>query len=222
MPAQANDAIRLTHIGTLAQGEEFNFSLWVNVGVGVPLVQGNLDAFTTTVATLCKNLFVNDNLANNTIALLNTDSAYSKIRAYYYPGGSNVATLISEGDITRQGVGTNSLPDQCSLVVSLRSAVPSRSGRGRIYLPANGVLLQSHQVPSSLIGGVGDAFKNYVEAVNGTAAGGRDATVAVRSNTQGVMRNVEKAVIDSRIDIQRRRANSQTVVASIQRTITTF
>ena len=41
------------------------------------------------------------------------------------------------------GTGTSAHPNQTSAVISLRSAFPGPSGRGRLYIPATGVLISA-------------------------------------------------------------------------------
>jgi hypothetical protein len=72
--------------------------------------------------------------------LMSGDDSFEALDLYYYDGsGAAVAHGHATGHIVGTGGGNH--PKQCSAVMTLRSSLSSRSGRGRMYLPATGVVV---------------------------------------------------------------------------------
>jgi hypothetical protein len=105
----------------------------------------------------------------------------------------------------------NALPADVSLVVSLRSALANRSGRGRFYLPqpAASSLTSTGRVSADVVG-------DLMAALNGAWAGyntGVDQPT-IYSTTFRVMRNLVSFDVGDLFDTQRRRENKVTEVRS--------
>lgn len=211
--------VKLVHEGALAQGEQFAWGLWLKPATGALPTLDATQTWLNGVATRLIATECNSSTSGAFTSLIAEDSSYSTVRGYIYPAGADVASGVVEATVNKSGTGAAELPDQCSLVASLRSTVPSRSGRGRVYLPANGVGLAVHQMFSTDLGNLATVMKNYLDFLNTSAIAGDELDVVVRSVTQGVVRLVHQVVIDSRLDIQRRRANSQAVLFTQVKTL---
>lgn len=109
------------------------------------------------------------------------------------------------------GTGTGSHSFQTSLVTSLRTAQAGASGRGRIYWPATGMLVQAASlrpsaadVTSSLSG-----VKTYLAAVGTAIAATLGASpLIVWSRTQSGRFNVNRLLMGDVLDVQRRRRDA--------------
>lgn len=113
---------------------------------------------------------------------------------------------LSGADTVLALAGTNAtacLPFQCSVVVSLRTNLRTRAGRGRFYLPsvavdqqAGGTLTAAAQ---TAIADAGAALLNGIEAAGGS--------VVIYHRTTHTTTDVVEARVGSIIDTQRRRRN---------------
>lgn len=101
-------------------------------------------------------------------------------------------------------VGTNAtstLPPQCSIVVSLRTALFDRTGRGRFYLPAFGSdQLAAGRLPATARTQVATASQKFVQSLNGAGY-----TVCVYHRKTRTHDNVTKVSVGDVYDTQRRR-----------------
>lgn len=135
--------------------------------------------------------------------LFNTDHI-TAVDAYYYAGGS-AATHHVHADYSLAGQGTVSLPLQNCVVMSLRTARPGRSYRGRMYFPLSaGSLAAGHLIAAAVMEGMVDALAGVFTA--NVAAGW---TPSVISTTLGISTPIVSVDADQRADTQRRRANKQ-------------
>lgn len=102
--------------------------------------------------------------------------------------------------------GTNAtacLPFQCAPVVSFRTAVATRAGRGRLYAPSLGV---DQQAGGTLIAGAQTALLNgAVAMINGLSGGG--FTASLFSQTTKAQTTITSVDVGNIIDTQRRRRN---------------
>jgi poly(3-hydroxybutyrate) depolymerase len=201
LPAQV---ARVAINGHLAQGEVFTTGYWIFAGATLNS-QAACDALATFIA--------GDIVANNVgKTVLSTDSAYTDVKVYAYnTGGSAPADFISDKTCALTGSGGGSLPLQAAIVVSLRTAVNTARGRGRMYIPADGATLAAHQLSTPSPATVGAEWAGHLSRVN---ANSDTQTVSVVSTAGGVVHPVLNVIVDSRIDIQRRRANKQSIVSS--------
>lgn len=131
--------------------------------------------------------------------------------AYSVFGEDPAVPAVSEFQAANQGGGAVRLPGEVAVVASLRTALTTRSGRGRMYLPmlgadpdAGGQLSPAYQ--ATIAGAVG-AYFNSIDGHIFQTSGGIDygVTVGVISTTHGVFTPVNRVVVDSHYDSQRRR-----------------
>jgi hypothetical protein len=203
MPRPAG-TIKATYVGILPQGEQFQTGFWIDAsGTGVTLPE--LQALANNMAA---HFIANSTGMRN---LTTSTTLYDELRLYYYAAaGPAPATAIAVADISLTGNGgsSGSLPLQSALVVSLRTALVGRRYRGRMYWPMNATTLSDHQASQAQIDLLATDAKAMLDNVNGYDVDQFDAVVmSAVGSTRTLITRVE---VDSRLDVQRRRAESQT------------
>lgn len=206
MPIPLNHS-RNVVFGTLPGGEIFNWSLWADrapasAAAANDQAQGIANAFKNTAGP------VN---AVRPEKLLGSDANYVGVKTYAYTGGT-AASFVGVGTI---GVAGNSgasqvLPDQLALVVTLRTALAGRSHTGRIYLPITKWNLSSQgQMAKAETDGLAAWFAAFLTAANTSLTGVSGNHMVVASQKLGTSQSITSVTVDTKIDVQRRRANRQ-------------
>lgn len=116
----------------------------------------------------------------------------------------------------RLGTGTGDLPPQSAAVISLRTDAPGASGRGRIYWPATGLVLENTlRIPQGVgVGYADDAaqyFSNIETAMENAATAlppWSSLNFAVRSKTTKTTPHVVRIQVGDVVDTQRRRRDA--------------
>lgn len=136
-----------------------------------------------------------------------SDTLLTGTRCYYYPSGSTKASVQGESiyNPARTGQGTAALPTQTSLVASMRTSRPGRSNRGRMYLPLTGINLNGHQVVPASCADLCHNIAVMLDAFNAYNLAGKTLQAVVASALGPVP--ITQVLVDSRPDIQRRRAD---------------
>lgn len=183
--------------GFLAGGEIFQTGFW-NPGALITeeIAQAAADSFAASWNGGTNVPFLD---------LLSPDSGYDKVTVYSYPNPTGPAELSAEAALTGNGRNTSQHPDQCCVVVTLLTGKAGRRNRGRMFLPANGMPLTSHQLTLVQAQNVADGWTALIEDTQTFAP-------VVVSQVAGTANDVTSVRVDTRIDIQRRRANSQIVI----------
>lgn len=199
--------------GTLPGGETF---AWGYQCLGDPsMTQTQLDSFQGGFVAALTNNF----LTTGVKALFSTNTTYRSVKSYLYGGGSNTI-LQSLTNITPVSGSSASaaLPNQCAIVVTLKSGIPGRSNRGRAYLPMGcaGILANDGQLTSTQAGTIATAFASMLTAVKSGIA---PIQPVVASPTHGSSKNLVSVSVDTRFDVQRRRARSQVADSVAQASI---
>lgn len=204
MPIPANH-VNVNLIGTLPGGESFDTGFWM--AGGAPTSAANANAYAAAVLALF-NTYAN--VTGGPTRLIASDASYDRVKIYSYVAGGTQSDYVGEAvapPYAGQGAG-NPMPLQASLVVTLRTAFAGRSRRGRMYLPATALSLTAHQRTQAdgdaLVGVMADFF----DACNADAT--LAGTVSVVSRTLTDSQPVIRIDVDSRVDVQRRRAAQQT------------
>lgn len=132
--------------------------------------------------------------------------SYTGASAYQYVDPSTSAQFQADRTVTPVPgtLTTSGAPIDTALVVSLRSATPGRSGRGRMYVPfhepvAFGAGLYAGTT-SALIG-------TATKALFSSITGGSVAAPIVVSRTKHQWYPITELVTDNKPDVQRRREN---------------
>lgn len=203
MPRPAN-LIRVVLVGVLPQGEQFQTGFWFSPDA-LPVTQTQLQAFVDTV----RDEFAASSAGIRALSSLAT--LYDEFRAYYYPTGGNApASLIAVAQADLPGTGSNGelLPLQISLVSTSLTGIAGRRYRGRQYWPMNSEALVDHQVSQAGIDAVCSDVSVWYAAVNDNTD--IPGAVVVVSAVGSSATAVTAVSVDSRPDVQRRRAESQT------------
>lgn len=129
---------------------------------------------------------------------------------YSYPDGGPHAAVIGVYEATvTGGQASAQLPNQVSLVFSLRTGGAGRRQRGRMFLPMNAVNLTTDGQISS---GTATTLANSLAATfSDWNASGDNGEVVVCSQSATAFYKVTSIIVDTRLDIQRRRAASQSI-----------
>lgn len=204
-------AVKMVFAGTLQGGEVFAHSLWFDHG-STP-TQTQLDACQGFALTTFNSV-----LGTSAIkAQFPTTTSYKTLTLYSYAGGPNADHVSGPGAFAAWvGTGTNSLPNQCSTVLSLLTGTPGRAFRGRTYLPGMGQsqMASTGQWGSASITALGNAWQSYLAGIKAGGGGADPLNPSVMSASRSVLTHLTGFSFDSRVDIQRRRAFKQVVTTN--------
>lgn len=197
--------MKVTIRGTLPGSEVWSCSLaFVSDGLtNTPIGQTAMNELATALAAL--------DCGNDLKSTMSSGAAIVSVRVEQRTSGGQ---LLAVGEGARStpltGTGNATKPAQCAVVISLRTPVPGRSGRGRIYWPALGAFMTAAtlRMPMASVEAILAGFKTYVGgmkvAINNTLGSGQ-AVLAVRSETQQTEHWVSVLEAGDIIDTQRRR-----------------
>lgn len=156
--------------------------------------------------------------------LLRGGDSVESLTVAEYPEGGPTAQFIGEFRVHTPGTASGNLPNQVSMVASTRTGQAGRRHRGRMYLPAGGVTLTptDSEFGTSEITNAASAVATFFSAINtqGGAPPQGPEQVVVLSKVAGTALPVTSVIVDSRPDIQRRRANQQAIVGSFSQPVT--
>jgi hypothetical protein len=210
-----NDAVRVSMLGVGPGSEQWDVSFWLNGAAPTGAIGANelavaiREAWKTTARTAHR-------------ALISNDMRWSEFRVYSYPLGGPKAQAIGSALIdTADGTGSAAVaqqPLQSCIVATLLTGLAGRRFRGRMYLPATGLLMQStHLLAASDATTQSSAMANFFGAVNALSTVGN---VVVMSQTAGSSTPVTTIRVDNKVDIQRRRANKLAPTSVVNNTVT--
>lgn len=111
--------------------------------------------------------------------------------------------------------GNATLPLSVAMVISLRTSVAGRSGRGRIYIPHIAVNIMSGTTGNFVTANVTLAMNSLVDLATRINTADPALSIAVLSTVHGVSRDVIQVVVNSLPDTQRRR-DEQLGATSVQ------
>lgn len=192
--------------GTLPGGEIWAIGLWANEAPSdQAATQSQADSFADDLTTKWSD--------SGSPATFNTaQMSATRLTVYSYLAAGGRATHVAESGLSLPGVNTqSSQPDQCCLVASLRTGMSGRRHRGRVYWPLTGSGLVQGQVADPLAQNHATWMRDLIQAWNGHLA---DERMVVLSQTAGTSAPITAITVDTRVDIQRRRANRQTITGS--------
>lgn len=200
------DVMRVSIIGTLPSGEEFSVNPVFKIGGDFPISVSNLQA--QQIATALTAITVPTQLRT----MITAACAYTKYRveARTYAG---VLEAQAEGIRTTPaaGTGTTGHPYQVSIVASLRTGRPGASGRGRLYWPYTGGVVNSTSLRLSPTdpGLIGAATKTFLSDIRtAIAATLTGVSLVVWSRVGASAENVTSIQVGDVLDVQRRRRDA--------------
>lgn len=187
---------RIVLVGTLRGGEIFNTGWW-----------GQGDLFSTDAGCQTQADSVVASLGTSEFSglwtnIADTATIINKVMVYGYPEGGPHASVMAESPTHKVGGGPAALPLQCCLVATTLTGSPGRSNRGRIYWPVTGANVGTdNQLSEAITQQV--ATVTYALLAPGEGSGPGPIVV---SQKHGTFKPITSIRVDSRVDIQRRRA----------------
>lgn len=148
-----------------------------------------------------------------------TQTSWEKTSVYFYGTTGTHSTIQGEYILPNAitGSASGSAPNQSALVVSLRTAQPGRSYRGRMFLPFTGGFGgASGQLANTDTNAVATAWAAAFSAMK-TAYSAYPVIVSTHLAAKTSMTDV---VVNSRADIQRRRANRENSDTTVKKSLT--
>lgn len=215
---------RIVFSGAMPNGEIWSTGFWI---------QGDTpttDSEANALAELAFDEFsASDSSGAMRVTIENLGTAqqiWNEVKTYCYPTGGPTATVIGSFTLPSPVVGEGTVPgpNQLSTVLTLRTALAGRAHRGRMYLPAMGIPMASDgQLSQAVMDLVVGAWKLGFSDWNAASTG----KIVVVSTSQkgneaypGAATLVTQVTMDSRMDIQRSRANSETILRGSSATLT--
>lgn len=187
------------YTGTLPAGDIFSVQWHSNSGAVIDTSHGNA---VTWITDLWNGVGGAPGLHANYVAGVVVDKVTTTALNDVFPYRT---ILTRETDVTLAGTDTgNSLPQDTSVVVSLRSGTSGRVGRGRMYLPAPtaGDLTAIGEFASTSI----TAFNASLAAAWAVVNPAGEQPI-IFSRTTGSIRPIERWAIGNVFDRQKRRVN---------------
>lgn len=196
--------IRVELQGTLANGAE----KW-SAGFSTAPPTGGALADVADLATTAQSLFVTNVMGVSVVKdLFPTSMAFTGVRCQQIEADGTLrataSVLLGTPAAGTQGL---SLPAQCAVVVSLRTATPGARGRGRLYLPSPAA--DQTTVTGRLLTAARDllaeGMANFFDGWNADAS---TMPVGVASSVGGFVTTVTSIQVGDVIDTQRRRRDT--------------
>lgn len=195
--------------GSLPGGEEWETGFWMNdTGVtdaSLANALANIIAGTITASD------ESGAIANMAGTVWSAYTTFESVRVYGYTGGSNKAAFVGEYVLPTpvNGSGNAQLPNQCAIVLTMRTALAGRQHRGRMYLPIS--LMgpsPSAQLTQPQAAAIAETWATFFSDVNRSSTG----QIVVVSSVGSAATPLSAVSVDTRIDIQRSRAKQQAIV----------
>lgn len=182
--------------GHTAHGENWMFTWWANSS------RSTGDAHTAAL-TWASTLFAGATAGNGLEDHLPTATGMDTLTTVAVDVATGTQTTRLDSAANHDGVSaSNTLPGDVATVVSLRTATPTRSGRGRFYLPAPTV---------ADVGTTGRVLADYITDLTAsltsawTGYNSASDRPVVYSRTQRVVRNITSFDMGDLFDTQRGR-----------------
>jgi len=188
-------------IGILASGDQFSFSWWSDNSLTIDSSHGN-------AITWAETLWNGQDTLPGYATLCSADVSIQRITTGEISPLTGQQQTLRESNVDIAGTSTsNALPADVAIVVSLRSPVANRTGRGRFYLP---------QPTTDALTAVGrldeTAQSTIVDALLAawTQANAAGENPVIYSRTQRATREITSFNVGDLFDTQRRRENALT------------
>lgn len=208
-----NDVVRFAISGKTAGAERWECSLWfkpTTIGVHVP--SSNADANDALDAMTTGDEW--DALVGALVSMIQASGGADTAKLYCYPSGGPTASAIASKHLTVAGTGsTGTTPLQTCMVATLLTGQAGRSYRGRIYVPApNAAIGTDHQFTTGFTDVVGNGLADYLTWIKTADILGSDEGMygSVVSVQRSVATPITSVRVDTKPDVQRRRAKSLT------------
>ena len=188
-------------IGILASGDQFSFSWWSDNSLTIDSSHGN-------AITWAETLWNGQDTLPGYATLCSADVSIQRITTGEISPLTGQQQTLRESNVDIAGTSTsNALPADVAIVVSLRSPVANRTGRGRFYLP------QPTTNALTAVGRLDETAQNtIVDALLAawTQANAAGENPVIYSRTQRATREINSFNVGDLFDTQRRRENALT------------
>ena len=188
-------------IGNLASGDVFSFSWWSDNSLTIDSSHGN-------AITWAETLWDGQDTLPGYGTLCSADVSIQRITTGEISPLTGQQQTLRESNVDIAGTSeANALPADVAIVVSLRSPVANRTGRGRFYLPqpTTDALTAVGRLDETAQGTIVDALLAAWTQAN--AAG---ENPVIYSRTQRATREITSFNVGDLFDTQRRRENALT------------
>lgn len=186
-------------IGNLASGDTFSFSWWSETSLTIDSSHGN-------AITWAENLWNGQDTLPGYGAYCSADVSIQRITTGEISLDTGQQQTLRESNVNIPGTSESSaLPADVAIVVSLRSPVANRTGRGRFYLP---------QPTTNALTAVGRLDETAQQAIVDallaawTQANAAGESPVIYSRTQRATREITAFNVGDLFDTQRRRENA--------------
>ena len=186
-------------IGILASGDQFSFSWWSDNSLTIDSSHGN-------AITWAETLWNGQDTLPGYATLCSANVSIQRITTGEISPLTGQQQTLRESNVDIAGTSeANALPADVAIVVSLRSPVANRTGRGRFYLP---------QPTTDALTAVGrldeTAQSTIVDALTAawTQANAAGENPVIYSRTQRATREITSFNVGDLFDTQRRRENA--------------
>lgn len=198
--------------GHLPNGEKFQTGFWVS--------QAPSDAAAATSDAQAVAGVLNGRWATlgSPTTIMSAGAGFDTITVYSYPSGGPDASFVGQANLTgAAGTASPQLIDQMAVCCTLNTGLSGRTHRGRMFIPCNAPgTLSSGQLGTSVVSNLATWMKDTFDAVNSATSPG---FVVVLSQKLGTAQRVTSVTVDSRIDIQRRRSDRETIINKFTATL---
>lgn len=190
-------AVKVVFLGALPGGESWSTSFWLSVDHA--LAQTDLTNTLQEVDTA----FAAGGGAYAGLKLVNpAQVTIATLLGYQYQGGTKAAVQAQYASTYVPGSVTADKPNQTALVCSLRTGMPGRSHRGRMYLPfLSGSMGNNGLTSSANVLTIAQGLATSFGTINGSGFG----KVCVCSQSRSAMFPINQVIADHVLDTQRRR-----------------
>lgn len=196
---------RIVVSGHMRGGDAFSFGWWAT-GANFDTNAGCAAVAASVVTSLGQG-----DVVNSIAYAISPAAGYDLVKVYGYPAGGPQAGAQGQAAVTGySGQSTSmAMPNQVAIVATLLTGQPGRRHRGRMYLPADGQVLTNGQMTAAVCANIATAVRDLIRPASGSTDG-----PVVLSQVAGTHLPVTAIRVDSRMDIQRRRAAQETVYFS--------
>nr|CRY96787.1 hypothetical protein [uncultured prokaryote] len=208
--------VRVVLHGNLPGGEIWETGFWMdNTGVTDASLA---DALANIIAGTLNANDESGALAQMALEFWSAGMNWTEVRVYGYPNGGPKAAFVGlfTNPTPVAGSGTNQFPNQVALVLTLNTGLAGRSYRGRMYIPiGKGALDGMAELTPQLLSDFVTTWRTFFSDVNVSDTG----RFVVVSAERGIATPLSAVKADSRLDIQRRRANQQAIRQTVSQPV---
>ena len=192
--------------GICATGEDWSFSWWSNSTGDLATLQGQ-------AVTWITNFWNGPAGANGYKTMVTAGVVCNMVRTSLITLATGLQTQLAETPVTLPGIATgNALPADVAVVVSLRTTLANRSGRGRFYLP------QPAATVCTTLGKLGTTAQGFLadNLANAWTAYSSFGDPVVYSRTGRSTQSITSFNVGDQFDTQRRRENKVAQVRTVR------